>query len=466
MWKKIFVLIILIFIGFFFEASASYLPKFDLVKGSGPEVYVLENGTKYWVPSIDVFNRFNFKWGNIKTYSDMVIQNYPQSDNWNTYDNYPNGSLVKGSGPEVYLIEQGKRRWIPSPTIFLGNDFGWKYILDINDNDLDNYDLGDDLTLNEPERYPDTLITSGPEEGEVLQTGDMEFRYSGTNPLGSTSDLTFETYLIGYDTSWRNQYSNYTKTYDLSDEPDKNYVFYVRSKNKEGYYDPTPASRSFQLGVSSYYQKVEIKSLKYAESDFKDDYIILDNTSDQNIDVTGWTVQTKLTSFNISQAVIKLEVPYSSANNSNINLAPNEELIISSGLSPIGVNFLTNKCTGYLDQGDFSPSLNNSCPFIDDSEYSGFNKYCRDFIDNLSTCELPDYSGNMDVGGDSQCTSFINEKLNYSYCYSTYKQDPDFCKDEWRIFLNNTSRDIFSNVSDTIILYDQNKLKVDEYYYD
>jgi len=34
------------------------------------------------------------------------------------------------------------------------------------------------------------------------------------------------------------------------------------------------------------------------------------------------------------------------------------------------------------------------------------------------------------------------------------------------MFLNRTSNDVFSNASDTVILYDQNGLKVDEYFYD
>jgi len=43
----------------------------------------------------------------------------------------------------VYLIELGKKRWIPSPSVFINNNFGWKYILEIDDDDLDDYDLGD-----------------------------------------------------------------------------------------------------------------------------------------------------------------------------------------------------------------------------------------------------------------------------------------------------------------------------------
>jgi len=475
MWKIFSFIVILIVLGlvsqtgFFLvetKASESYLPRLDLVKGSGPEVYVLETGTRHWIPSIEIFNKFNFKWENIKTYSDLIIQNHPQDSDWSSWGDYPDGTLMKGTGPEVYLIELGKKRWIPSLEVFFNNDFGWKYVLNVSDNDLKSFSTGENLTSNEPNRYPDTFITDGPSEGEVLDTGDIEFRYSGTNPIGLVTDLTFETYLKGIDNGWKNQGSSYTESYDLSDEVGNSYTFFVRAKNKEGYYDSTPASRNFQIGVSPYYQKVEIKDIEYEQFNFKDDHIILENESDQNINLAGWTIQTKLGELDIPQAVKKLEAPFNSTYSVVIELAPDDELIITAGLSPVGVNLLTNKCTGYLDQGDFVPSLDNNCPVIDSSEYSDFKDHCKEFIDDLDRCELPDYAGNLDISGDSQCTSFLNQNFNYDSCYSDYSLDPDFYEDEWRAFLGRTSRDAFSNVSDTVILYDQNGLKVDEYTYD
>ncbi len=477
MWKIFSVIFVLILaelvcqVSFFLvnsteAASQAYLPRLDLIKGSGPEIYVLESGTRHWIPSIEIFNKFNFKWENVKTYSDLIIQNYPQDDDWSRYDDYPDGSLLKGSGLQVYLIELGKRRWIPSPTIFLGNNFGWKYILQIDDNDLDDYDLGENLTLSEPNRYPETTISSGPSEGEVVKSDTIEFRYAGTNPLGNNDQLDFETYLSGYDDDWDNQRSDYTQDYDVEDLGGGSFTFYVRAKNEQGYYDSTPATRSFSIGVSSYYHKIEFYSVDYDEDNFQDEYIILKNNGGQTIDVTGWTIQTKLASLDIGQAVKKLSYPYTDNSQVNIELRDDDKLVITAGASPIGVDFQTNKCTGYLDQGDFSPSLDNNCPRVDSSEYSGFNQYCQNFISGLSKCELPDYSSNTDVGGDSQCTSYLNQNLNYSACYSNYRLDPDFYEDEWHIFMGRTSHDILSDDSDTIILYDQNGLKVDEYYYD
>ncbi|MBU1177058.1 hypothetical protein KKH96_01215, partial [Patescibacteria group bacterium] len=99
-------------------AKKAYLPKLDLIKGDGPEIYVLENGTRHWIPDIETFNSFKFKWGNIKNVSDLILESYPQADDWKKSSKYPDGTLLRGSGPKVYLIELGKKRWIPTANIF------------------------------------------------------------------------------------------------------------------------------------------------------------------------------------------------------------------------------------------------------------------------------------------------------------------------------------------------------------
>jgi len=465
MWKTktALILIVSFFLLGLAGASQAYLPKADLIKGTGPEVYLLENGTRRWIPDPETFEYFRYKWANIKAVSDNLLADYPQGDDLGKYDDYPEGTLLKGSGPEVYLIESDQRRWFPNPRIFEGNNFGWKYIYQIDDDKLNKIEQGDNITLSEANRYPETIILQGPIEGEVVESGEVTFKYSGTNPLGQTGDLSFETYLVGDETDWRRQYND-TKTYDLSEES-KAYTFYVRAKNKLGYSDPTPAKISFQIGISPYYQKVEIRDVRAEEGNFKNDYLILKNNDSQSINITGWTIKTKRETITIPQAVEKLRHPLLDNYDSDIKLAYRDEVIISTGLSPQGVNFRTNKCAGYLDQlSQFHPSLDESCPRLAESTYSGFKKACRDFIKGLSRCEIPDYSAHYQVASDSQCTNLINEKLNYKQCYLDHYQEVDFFEDEWRVFLNK-SVDILDNDGDTIVLRDKSGLVVDEYEY-
>ena len=445
MWKtkSIFILFILLF-GLSALAGEFYVPRIDLIKASGPEVYVLENGVRRWIPNPDVFEHFRYKWDNIKIISDSALSAYVQGDDLDKYDDYPEGALLKGSGPEVYLIELGERRWIPNPDVFEGLDFGWKYICEIDDDDLEDIEQGDNLTLYESDKYPETIILEGPEQNEVLETTEVSFKYSGTNPLGQASDLDFEVYLDGYDNSWRRQYSNYTKAYDLSEES-KIYFFYVRAKNEQGYYDPSPASVSFQIGVSPYYQKVEIREVNADEDNFENDYIKLRNNDDEAINISDWTIKTKIETITILQAIEKLAYPLLENSDADIWLSYKDEALISAGLGPNGVNFRLNKCTGYLDQlSQYEPSLDEDCPYASESEYSHLANACQDFIDDLSHCEIPDYSDHWEVSADSECTNFLNEKFNYKQCYEDYKQDADFLGDEWRIFLSK-SIDIFDN---------------------
>ncbi|XP_013787163.1 uncharacterized protein LOC106471120, partial [Limulus polyphemus] len=52
----------------------------ELVKGSGPAVYLLSNGVKRHIANPETFNSFCFDWNKIKTYSDIVIRNDTSCD--------------------------------------------------------------------------------------------------------------------------------------------------------------------------------------------------------------------------------------------------------------------------------------------------------------------------------------------------------------------------------------------------
>ncbi len=478
MWKTkiVFILIILFFLGLVLEPSCLfngkevvasqpyYLPKVDLLKGSGPEVYALENGVRRWIPNPETFEYFRYKWTNVKNISDNLLKSYSLGKELSKYSAYPDGSLLKGSGPEVYLVELGKRRWIPNPKTFEKSGFGWRYIIEIDDKKLKRIKEGRALTLNEPNKYPTTVILKGPEEREALETAEVTFKYSGTNPLGTSKDLSFEVYLAGYDKRWRNYGKRSTQTYKLSEES-KLYTFYVRTKNKQGYLDPSPASLSFQVGVSPYYQKVEIRRVSARQKDFQRDFLVIRNKSREIIDISDWTIETTLAHSTIPQAIGKLRHPFSAEEETDIKIGYQNEVIISAGWSPRGISFRTNKCTGYLDQASrFYPRLTKRCPRLEESEYQHLNRPCRDFIKRLPRCQVPDYSYNEEVNPDSECTEFLNEKFNYQECYNDNYQEIDFFGNEWRVFLKR-SIDAFDDGGDTIILRDRSGLVVDEYSY-
>ena len=54
--------------------------------------------------------------------------------------------MVKGSGAEVYLIEDGKRRWITTAAVFAARGYRWDQVHFVSNMDLEAIPLGDPLT--------------------------------------------------------------------------------------------------------------------------------------------------------------------------------------------------------------------------------------------------------------------------------------------------------------------------------
>jgi len=96
-----------------------------LLKGSGSAIYLIENGYKHWIPSPDVFNRWSLNWSDIRSYSDLLVNN--------VYTGAPLSYLVKASNGRVYLVENGKRRWITSSKVFNKRSYRWPDVISLPD---------------------------------------------------------------------------------------------------------------------------------------------------------------------------------------------------------------------------------------------------------------------------------------------------------------------------------------------
>lgn len=143
-------------------------------------------------------------------------------------------------------------------------------------------------------------------------------------------------------------------------------------------------------------------------------------------------------------------------NKEPIFLESGGKAIITTGQSPIGYSFRLNKCTGYLEQfQDFIPSLSKDCLYPRDEDLpsgpGGLDDKCLDYIDKLPRCEIvksiPAYLS-------SQCQEYISTKINYKSCVDTHRDDPDFYKNEWRIFLGRND-ELWKEKRETIELLDK-----------
>ena len=381
-----------------------------LIRATGyNEVYVLENGLRRWIVSSDVFNGLGYKWSNVSIVSRDVVNAYPLGDDLTGIYSYPDGSLIRGEGPEVYLIEIGKKRWIPNPQIFQTKGFRWENIIKTSQSFLDSINRGDDIALDEKNKEPSTFISTGPcqqfqSEIPTIQTTEVEFKFSGSDPSGLDRDLSFETFLQGYDQRWQAAYSNQRKVY--LGEGAKTYTFYVRAKNRAGYFDESPAFCQFSTKISSYKDRIKLYSVygwgtnpEYESIAIGASYSLI-----EPVNITGWTIKTNRRIFTIPQGV-KIINPESVYNiKKDIYLNYSERLTIYGGKSPIGEDsFQLNKCWWQIsDQqkyrdcfyehnqesdfltGEWRVYLNQSSDMLDDKEQATLKDINNQIVDTFS----------------------------------------------------------------------------------
>lgn len=161
-------------------------------------------------------------------------------------------------------------------------------------------------------------------------------------------------------------------------------------------------------------------------------------------------------------------LPYSARTNTEtpLFLAPGERIVVHTGRSPIGVSFKVNSCTGYLEQFQmFSPHLSDMCP--DNSADARLandtlDEQCISYIRSLPSCSI--YTGFLPGNLPPVCTAHIRDNINYNSCVNLHKNDSNFYKPEWRIFLGENDS-FWNDTSDLVRLYDQSGHLVDSISY-
>jgi len=130
--------------------SANSYPSGSLLKeANNPCVYRLEKiaGIKYKRPfhSASSYLSQYYSWNKIITVSSSVLNSYPT---YNQPVPYRDGELVKEkSKPEVYVFENGKKRWITNPQTFNTYGYSWSNVIIVPDKDLNPFSSGDPLSI-------------------------------------------------------------------------------------------------------------------------------------------------------------------------------------------------------------------------------------------------------------------------------------------------------------------------------
>lgn len=110
--------------------------RLDIVaKGTtSSQVFVMIDGKKYPVPNAETYNHFGLRWDRIATFGAETLIQYPQANQLTR--------LIKGSGPEVYLMENGFRRHVTSVSALAKTGFSLSQLTVVPDYFLNAFAVG------------------------------------------------------------------------------------------------------------------------------------------------------------------------------------------------------------------------------------------------------------------------------------------------------------------------------------
>ena len=212
-------------------------------------------------------------------------------------------------------------------------------------------------------------------------------------------------------------------------------------------YKTTPPSPGATGAASGKTIPLRVNAAQAISESVSTEYIVLENfdyETKKPVTISGLKLQNR---DKVSATISRDEY------GNEIALDYNERAIVSTGESPIGKNFKLNKCSGYFNQqNNFSPYIAGSCPAVSDlPQPKTLNNKCVNYIENLSSCSAPNI--NADTGINNDCAEFVSQHASYSGCVADHKNDSDFDKHEWRIYLKQ-SGELWGNKHDLIQLFD------------
>ena len=105
----------------------------SLVKGSGYKVYIINNNEKFWIENADVFSGLGYEWDWIQKIEDVFLNEYREGKSIKNSKYHPDGTLIKyPDSSAVYLLENRKKRPFSSAESFLKKGYSWNRIMIIS----------------------------------------------------------------------------------------------------------------------------------------------------------------------------------------------------------------------------------------------------------------------------------------------------------------------------------------------
>ncbi len=90
-----------------------------VLKGSSPEIYMLQNDKLRWISSLDAFEHLGLKWGDVHVVEDAFLEHFEKGR--------PLHVLLKcHDSPHIYRLENQHKRWIRDINTFLAEGHVWE----------------------------------------------------------------------------------------------------------------------------------------------------------------------------------------------------------------------------------------------------------------------------------------------------------------------------------------------------
>lgn len=92
-----------------------------LLKGSGEDVYMLQDNHRRWITTLDAFTYYGHRWENVHEVEDSFLAQFPEGT--------PIYLLMKcPNSPHVYALEDGQKRWVKDIPTFEAMEMVWEEI--------------------------------------------------------------------------------------------------------------------------------------------------------------------------------------------------------------------------------------------------------------------------------------------------------------------------------------------------
>ncbi len=101
------------------DSAALIIREGLILKGSGPEIFKLEDDKLRWISSLDAFEHLGLQWGDVHLVEDQFLAKFEKGR--------PIHVLLKcDDSPHIYRLENQEKRWIKDIDTFMAEGHVWE----------------------------------------------------------------------------------------------------------------------------------------------------------------------------------------------------------------------------------------------------------------------------------------------------------------------------------------------------